>query len=146
MADTGRPEQKRTYQSDDDDVDDAFEVWDKIDKSISTINEGSSVAPPKRLALANPLTDQPMPDARYTTSEYTATATNSTTGNTSRLAFRALLTKKESGIVIGKGGSNVSEIRKESGARVHLDDSVIGAQERVITVMGAIDIVAKVNY
>ncbi|RKP02422.1 hypothetical protein CXG81DRAFT_2160, partial [Caulochytrium protostelioides] len=59
------------------------------------------------------------------------------------LSMRALITRKEAGIVIGKGGRNVLEIREASGARVQVGEQVYGALDRVMTISGPLDTVAK---
>lgn len=59
------------------------------------------------------------------------------------LALRSLVTTKDAGIIIGKSGKNVSEIRDKSGARITISEMVPGAQERILTVSGAVDAVAK---
>jgi poly(rC)-binding protein 2/3/4 len=47
--------------------------------------------------------------------------------------------------VIGKGGENVSMIRKMSGAKCTVSDYQKGAVERILTVSGVVDAVAKVR-
>ena len=60
------------------------------------------------------------------------------------ISLRALVTTKEAGVIIGKGGKNVSEIRDRSGAKVTISEMVQGAYERILTVTGPLDTVAKV--
>ncbi|KXS14353.1 hypothetical protein M427DRAFT_99716 [Gonapodya prolifera JEL478] len=59
------------------------------------------------------------------------------------LSMRALITTKEAGVIIGKGGKNVVEIRNESGAKVTISEHGQGAVERIITITGTLDCVAK---
>ncbi|CAG8542894.1 5374_t:CDS:2 [Diversispora eburnea] len=59
------------------------------------------------------------------------------------ISLRALVTTKEAGVIIGKGGKNVSEIRDRSGAKVTISEMVQGAYERILTVSGPLDTVAK---
>jgi len=59
------------------------------------------------------------------------------------ISLRALVTTKEAGVIIGKGGKNVSEIRERSGAKVTISEMVQGAYERILTVTGPLDTVAK---
>jgi predicted RNA-binding protein YlqC (UPF0109 family) len=59
------------------------------------------------------------------------------------LALRCIITTKEAGIVIGKSGRHVAEIREQSGARLNVSENVPGAHERVLTVIGPLDTVAK---
>jgi len=59
------------------------------------------------------------------------------------VTMRALVTGKEAGIIIGKGGRNVVEIRDQSGAKITVSEQVPGAQERIVTISGPLDAVAK---
>ena len=58
---------------------------------------------------------------------------------------RAVITSAEAATVIGKGGENVSTIRKNSGAKCTVSDYQKGAVERILTVSGIVDAVAKVR-
>jgi heterogeneous nuclear rnp K-like protein len=58
--------------------------------------------------------------------------------------IRAVITSAEAATVIGKGGENVSLIRKMSGAKCTVSDYQKGAVERILTVSGVVDAVAKV--
>lgn len=62
------------------------------------------------------------------------------------ISIRSLVTTKEAGVIIGKGGKNVSDIRDKSGARVTISEMVQGAYERILTVTGPLDAVAKVGF
>jgi heterogeneous nuclear rnp K-like protein len=57
---------------------------------------------------------------------------------------RSVITSAEAATVIGKGGENVSLIRKMSGAKCTVSDYQKGAVERILTVSGVVDAVAKV--
>ena len=58
---------------------------------------------------------------------------------------RAVITSAEAATVIGKGGENVSQIRRLSGAKCTVSDYSRGAVERVLTVSGLTDATAKVD-
>lgn len=58
--------------------------------------------------------------------------------------IRAVITSQEAATVIGKGGENVSVIRKLSGAKCTVSDYQKGAVERILTVSGVVDAAAKV--
>ena len=58
--------------------------------------------------------------------------------------IRALITSAEAATVIGKGGENVTQIRKMAEAKCTVSDYQRGAGERILTVSGAVDAVAKV--
>ncbi|KAI9333520.1 hypothetical protein DFJ73DRAFT_629900 [Zopfochytrium polystomum] len=57
--------------------------------------------------------------------------------------MRALVFTKEAGIVIGGRGKNIAEVRDLSGAKVMVSENLPGINERVLTVTGPIDAVAK---
>ena len=59
---------------------------------------------------------------------------------------RAIISSAEAATVIGKGGENVSLIRKMSAARCTVSDYARGAVERILTVSGQVDAVAKVCW
>lgn len=59
--------------------------------------------------------------------------------------IRSVITSAEAATVIGKGGENVSMIRKMSGAKCTVSDYQKGAVERILTVSGVVDAVAKVK-
>jgi heterogeneous nuclear rnp K-like protein len=67
------------------------------------------------------------------------------TDETSWLHVRAIISSAEAATVIGKGGENVTLIRKMSGAKCTVSDYSRGAVERVLTVSGPVDAVAKVS-
>lgn len=58
--------------------------------------------------------------------------------------IRAVISSPEAATVIGKGGENVSNIRKMSGAKCTVSDYQKGAVERILTVSGVVDAAAKV--
>ncbi|KAF1811158.1 hypothetical protein P152DRAFT_63027 [Eremomyces bilateralis CBS 781.70] len=59
------------------------------------------------------------------------------------LHIRAIISSPEAATVIGKGGENVTLIRKMSGAKCTVSDYTRGATERILTVSGVVDAVAK---
>ncbi len=61
------------------------------------------------------------------------------------LHIRAVISSAEAATVIGKGGENVSQIRRHSGAKCTVSDYTRGAVERVLTVSGLTDAAAKVR-
>ena len=64
---------------------------------------------------------------------------------TSWIHIRAVISSPEAATVIGKGGENVSQIRRLSGAKCTVSDYSRGAVERILTVSGPQDAVAKVS-
>jgi heterogeneous nuclear rnp K-like protein 2 len=61
------------------------------------------------------------------------------------ISLRAIVSTKDAGVIIGKGGKNVSEIRELSGAKVTISEMVHGALERILTASGPLDAVAMVG-
>lgn len=59
------------------------------------------------------------------------------------LSLRSLVTIKDAGVIIGKGGKNVAEVREITGVRAGVSKVVTGVNERVLTVTGNLDSVAK---
>ncbi|KAJ5669707.1 hypothetical protein N7462_010777 [Penicillium macrosclerotiorum] len=66
-----------------------------------------------------------------------------TQDESSWIHIRAVISSPEAATVIGKGGENVSQIRQRSGAKCTVSDYSRGAVERILTVSGAQDAVAK---
>ena len=62
---------------------------------------------------------------------------------TSQLTLRAIVTSKEAGVIIGKSGKNVADLRDETGVRAGVSKVVPGVHDRVLTVTGALDGTAK---
>ncbi|KAH7344609.1 hypothetical protein B0J17DRAFT_636114 [Rhizoctonia solani] len=61
------------------------------------------------------------------------------------LTLRALVTTKEAGVIIGKGGKNVADLREQTGVKAGVSKVVQGVNERVLTVSGTVEDVAKVG-
>lgn len=59
------------------------------------------------------------------------------------ISIRSLVSTKDAGVIIGRGGKNVSDIRELSNARVTISEIVPGAYERILTVTGPANAVAK---
>ncbi|KAF8446025.1 hypothetical protein L210DRAFT_3610569 [Boletus edulis BED1] len=59
------------------------------------------------------------------------------------LTLRALVTTKEAGVIIGKGGKNVADLREQTGVRAGVSKVIPGVHERVLTVGGSVDAIAK---
>ena len=61
------------------------------------------------------------------------------------LTLRALVSTKEAGVIIGKGGKNVAELREQTGVKAGVSKVIPGVHERVLTVTGSVEGVAKVR-
>ncbi|CAO3597391.1 unnamed protein product [Absidia cylindrospora] len=59
------------------------------------------------------------------------------------IAVRSLVNSKDAGIIIGRAGKNVNEIRQHSSSYVTISDIVYGAYDRILTVDGSVEAVAK---
>ncbi|XP_050231778.1 KH domain-containing protein HEN4-like isoform X2 [Mercurialis annua] len=53
------------------------------------------------------------------------------------VVFRVLCPASKTGGLIGKGGSIISQIRQETGAKVRVEETVPGSDERVVVIAGA---------
>lgn len=98
--------------------------------------------------------DTVVPDAAPQSIETTVTSTRDDNNRGSSLPhdesgwihIRSVITSAEAATVIGKGGENVSQIRKMSGAKCTVSDYQKGAVERILTVSGVVDAAAKVCH
>ncbi|KAL9556186.1 hypothetical protein MBANPS3_001980 [Mucor bainieri] len=61
----------------------------------------------------------------------------------SGLTLRALVSTKEAGVIIGKGGKNVAEMRDTTGVKAGVSKVVQGVHDRVLTVSGTLEGVSK---
>lgn len=68
--------------------------------------------------------------------------TNAEVGQ-SQLTLRALVSTKEAGVIIGKGGKNVAELRESTGVKAGVSKVVQGVHDRVLSVTGQLDGVSK---
>lgn len=83
-----------------------------------------------------------------TTSNHTQVKEESSSSSSSSaesISIRSLVGTKDAGVIIGRGGKNVSDIRELSSARVTISEIVPGAYERILTVSGPVNAVAKVS-
>lgn len=63
----------------------------------------------------------------------------------SQVTLRALVTTKEAGVIIGKQGKNVADLRDQTGVKAGVSKVVPGVHDRVLTVTGSLESVSKVN-
>ncbi|KAJ3055203.1 RNA binding protein, heterogenous nuclear RNP-K like protein [Rhizophlyctis rosea] len=59
------------------------------------------------------------------------------------ITLRALVSSREAGVIIGKGGKNVAEVREKAGVRAGVSKVVQGVHERIMTVSGALHNVSQ---
>ncbi|KAE8266997.1 hypothetical protein A4X09_0g5355 [Tilletia walkeri] len=60
-----------------------------------------------------------------------------------QLTVRALVSTKEAGVIIGKGGANVAELREKTGVKAGVSKVVPGVHDRVLSVSGTMDGIAQ---
>ncbi|OLL26480.1 RNA-binding protein rnc1 [Neolecta irregularis DAH-3] len=60
-----------------------------------------------------------------------------------QVTMRALVSTKEAGVIIGKQGKNVSELRELLGVKAGVSKVVQGVHDRVLTIVGTLEGVAK---
>ena len=61
----------------------------------------------------------------------------------SQLTLRAIVSSKEAGVIIGKAGKNVADLREETGVKAGVSKAIQGVHDRVLTVTGALDGISK---
>ncbi|TVY43478.1 RNA-binding protein [Lachnellula occidentalis] len=119
---------------------------------VSSDPEGKTeVANGTKVEVKDEQGDTVVPDAASHSIETSVTSTRDDTNRGSSLPhdesgwihIRSVITSAEAATVIGKGGENVSQIRKMSGAKCTVSDYQKGAVERILTVSGVVDAVAK---
>ncbi|MBE3042876.1 hypothetical protein IMZ48_09950 [Candidatus Bathyarchaeota archaeon] len=59
-----------------------------------------------------------------------------------QLTLRAIVSSKEAGVIIGKGGKNVADLRDETGVKAGVSKVVQGVHDRVMTITGGCDAIA----
>ncbi|KAF9473124.1 hypothetical protein BDN70DRAFT_886167 [Pholiota conissans] len=59
------------------------------------------------------------------------------------LTLRALVSTKDAGVIIGKAGKNVADLRDQTGVKAGVSKVIPGVHERVLTVTGSVEAVSK---
>ncbi|KAI1326355.1 kh domain protein RNA-binding protein [Xylariaceae sp. FL0255] len=60
-----------------------------------------------------------------------------------QLTLRAIVSSKEAGVIIGKGGKNVADLRDETGVKAGVSKVVQGVHDRVLTITGACEAISR---
>jgi heterogeneous nuclear rnp K-like protein 2 len=60
-----------------------------------------------------------------------------------QLTLRAIVSSKEAGVIIGKGGKNVADLRDETGVKAGVSKVVQGVHDRVLTITGGCEAIAN---
>ena len=107
---------------------------------------------PDAPSIANPLTDVPEPQPIQSTTAHLDHAKTAESAQpqghqdeSGWIHIRAVISSAEAATVIGKGGENVSQIRRLAGAKCTVSDYSRGAVERILTVSGLVDAAAKAS-
>lgn len=61
----------------------------------------------------------------------------------SQLTIRAIVSSREAGVIIGKQGKNVADLREETGVKAGVSKVVPGVHDRVLTVAGPLSGISK---
>lgn len=105
----------------------------RADAELSAVNDSM-----QRLGLNNEVEDdnrlgpdgEPLP---RTDEEYAQ----------SQLTLRAIVSSKEAGVIIGKAGKNVADLRDDTGVKAGVSKVVQGVHDRVLTVTGGLEGISK---
>lgn len=60
-----------------------------------------------------------------------------------QLTLRALVSSKEAGVIIGKAGKNVADLRDETGVKAGVSKVVQGVHDRVLTITGGCEAISR---
>ena len=61
----------------------------------------------------------------------------------SQLTLRAIVSSKEAGVIIGKAGKNVADLRDETGVKAGVSKVVQGVHDRILTVTGGLEGISR---
>ncbi|KAI0348493.1 hypothetical protein BDW22DRAFT_1424650 [Trametopsis cervina] len=64
-------------------------------------------------------------------------------GGNDTLTLRSLVSTKDAGVIIGKAGKNVADLRDQTGVKAGVSKVIAGVHERVLTVSGSVESVAR---
>ncbi|KAJ3087656.1 RNA binding protein, heterogenous nuclear RNP-K like protein [Quaeritorhiza haematococci] len=82
-------------------------------------------------------------DASNTDAAGQDAASGNNVNGASVITLRSLVTTKEAGVVIGKGGKNVAEVREATGVKAGVSKVIQGVHERILTITGPLNDVSK---
>ena len=71
---------------------------------------------------------------------------NKTNNGGDSISLRSLVSTRDAGVIIGRNGSHVQEIREQAGVSIRLSEYLPTQQERVLTVYGIVDGIGKVYF
>ncbi|OJK02297.1 hypothetical protein ASPACDRAFT_76666 [Aspergillus aculeatus ATCC 16872] len=111
--------------------------------SASADGQGDTVVPDAPTAKGASSETQPIQSTASHGESAAAQSEQRPQDESSWIHIRAVISSQEAATVIGKGGENVSQIRRLSGAKCTVSDYSRGAVERILTVSGPQDAAAK---
>lgn len=94
----------------------------------------------------SPVVDEPMSDVNVglvDQSDIEITPKTEEEYAQAMLTLRAIVSSKEAGVIIGKAGKNVADLRDETGVKAGVSKVVPGVHDRVLTVTGPLQGTAR---
>ncbi|KAK4046652.1 RNA binding protein, heterogenous nuclear RNP-K like protein [Microbotryomycetes sp. JL201] len=107
-------------------------------QSTSTASEG-----PETDSGSPKADDEPAQDAQSSDASQQPTTSPDGTAKDDNLTLRALVSSKEAGIIIGRGGSTIANVRTEAGVKAGVSKVVQGVADRILSVGGSVGNVSK---
>ena len=95
--------------------------------------------------VRSPLLHSPLPTLIRPAAGSAPQSRSPTPAGNDSLTLRALVSTKDAGVIIGKAGKNVAELREQTGVKAGVSKVIPGVHERVLTVTGSVEGVAKVR-
>lgn len=110
-------------------------------------NQADTEVPDAPVSISQPASNEPQPIQSTASQERAPSQQPSMPpqDESNWIHIRAVISSAEAATCIGKGGENVSQIRRLAGAKCTVSDYSRGAVERILTVSGQQDAVAKVS-
>ncbi|KDE03497.1 hypothetical protein MVLG_06010 [Microbotryum lychnidis-dioicae p1A1 Lamole] len=113
----------------------------KVEDNSTTSNASASAAPAAATATSAP-DETPNVGALSLEDDANNDANNANNADEG-LTLRALVSSKEAGVIIGRGGATIATIRQDSNVKAGVSKVVPGIVDRVLSVGGSVDGVAK---
>ncbi|OMH84765.1 RNA-binding protein rnc1 [Zancudomyces culisetae] len=107
-----------------------------INNGITTSYESGAFVRPERHPVAQSSTSTLQEDAYFTESK----------GKGGKLALRALVTCKEAGVIIGKSGSRITDLRGKYEIKANVSKLVPGSNNRILTITGNEEMLGNAFY
>lgn len=107
------------------------------------VNTGSQLPPAHESLPPTPQTAPPHSAGSHPPGSAHSTGADSQASGNQVINMRCLIVTMDASVIIGKGGRHIAEIRSQANARVNISESIPGNPERILSVQGALDAVAK---